>query len=185
MGPNPGHSHQRLDVPQPGPRGPATSRWAAAHNDVLFYHTQATALFSLRLARRVPVVVSLDATPINMDSVAARYGHRPDGPGPAGRLKRVLVSAAFSRAAALTTWNRWARESLVRDYRVDPGKIGVIPPGVDLDAWRPAPRGGGRRRGRAGRRGSCSSAATSRARGATCCSRPSARASPIAASSTS
>jgi glycosyltransferase involved in cell wall biosynthesis len=107
--------------------------------DALFYHTQATALFSLGLARAVPVVVSLDATPINMDSVAAGYGHRPDGPGPQDWLKRHWYRCLFRRAAALTTWSRWARESLIRDYRVDASRVEVIPPGVDLNTWRPRP----------------------------------------------
>ena len=111
--------------------------------DAILYHTQATALFSLGLARAVPVVVSLDATPINMDSVAAGYGHRPDGPGPQDWLKRRWYRCLFRRAAALTTWTRWARDSLIRDYGVDAARVEVIPPGVDLDTWRPSH--GGRR----------------------------------------
>jgi glycosyltransferase involved in cell wall biosynthesis len=106
--------------------------------DAILYHTQATALFSLGLARTIPVVVSLDATPINMDSVAAGYGHHPDGPGPQDWLKRQWYRCLFRRASALTAWTRWARESLIRDYGVDPGRVEVIPPGVDLDAWRPS-----------------------------------------------
>jgi glycosyltransferase involved in cell wall biosynthesis len=104
--------------------------------DVLFFHTQATALCSLGLARRLPVVISLDATPKNIDSMGAGYRHRPDTPGPAGLLKQSCYRRLFRRAAALTTWSHWAKDSLVRDYRVDPEKVAVIPPGVDVDSWR-------------------------------------------------
>jgi glycosyltransferase involved in cell wall biosynthesis len=106
--------------------------------DALFFHTQTTALFSIGLARRLPVIVSLDATPLNMDTVGAGYGHRPDAPGPIGGLKLRWYRGLFLHAAALTTWNRWARDSLVRDYGIAAEKIAVIPPGVDLDAWPPA-----------------------------------------------
>src|SRR5215813_14365560 len=37
--------------------------------DALVFHTQVTALFSVGLMRRLPTVVSLDATPINYKSV--------------------------------------------------------------------------------------------------------------------
>ena len=109
---------------------------AESRFDVLFFHTQATALCAPGLARRLPVVISLDATPLNMDTMGAGYRHRPDQPGPSGLLKRSFYRRLFGRAAALTTWSRWAGDSLVRDYGVAPGKVAVIPPGVDLDAWR-------------------------------------------------
>jgi glycosyltransferase involved in cell wall biosynthesis len=91
----------------------------------------------LSLARRLPIVVSLDATPLNLDSVGAGYDHRPDGSGPLSRLKLGWYRSLFRRAAALTTWNQWARDSLVRDYQVDASKITVIPPVVELPPWRP------------------------------------------------
>jgi glycosyltransferase involved in cell wall biosynthesis len=41
-------------------------------------------------------------------------------------------------AARVLPWSYWARESLIRDYGVEPDRIDVIPPGVDLQLWRPA-----------------------------------------------
>lgn len=111
---------------------------AASHNDVLFFHTQGTAMCSAGFARRVPVVISTDGTPINMDTMAEAYGHRPDAEGGAvDRLKQAVYRWVFRRAAALTTWSRWVKDSLVDDYRVPAEKVEVIPPGVDLDVWRP------------------------------------------------
>lgn len=116
---------------------------AASHNDVLFFHTQGTAMCSVGFARRVPVVVSLDATPINMDTVAEGYNHRPDDDGAVSRLKRSIYRWVFRKAAALTTWNQWAKDSLIRDYLVPPDKVEVIPPGVDLELWRTDRSGAG------------------------------------------
>src|SRR5262249_42735482 len=48
-------------------------------HDALFFHSQVTSLFSIDLMRRYPTVVSLDATPINYDSLGAAYNHRPAG----------------------------------------------------------------------------------------------------------
>ena len=44
--------------------------------DALFFHSQVTALFSIAQMRRIPTVISLDATPRNYDAVGAAYGHR-------------------------------------------------------------------------------------------------------------
>jgi hypothetical protein len=99
--------------------------------DGLFYHTQTTALCSLDLARRLPIVISLDATPLNMDAVGAGYGHRPGESDPLDPIKFRWNRAVYRRAAALIAWSRWARDSLVHDYHIDEAKIAVIPPGVD------------------------------------------------------
>jgi glycosyltransferase involved in cell wall biosynthesis len=115
--------------------------------DTFFYHTQVTALLSPLLAR-VPTVVSLDATPVNYDSVGEFYGHASGGP--LEGLKWRLNRSSFRRAAALVAWCRWARDSLVADYGIDAGKISIIPPGVDLDLW-PRPSVAARIEARRGR----------------------------------
>ena len=110
--------------------------------DALFYHTQVTSLLSPRQAP-LPVVISLDATPINYDTVGAFYGHTPGG-----RIERVkyqLNRRAFHAATALVTWCQWAKDSLVADYGVPEEKITVIAPGVDLSKW-PRRSGGDRAR---------------------------------------
>jgi glycosyltransferase involved in cell wall biosynthesis len=108
--------------------------------DALYYHTQVTALLS-PLQRDLPIVISLDATPINYDTVGRYYGHTPGGR--LERIKREANRRAFHSAAALVTFCRWARDSLIADYGVPEEKITVIAPGVDLGAW---PRGASERR---------------------------------------
>jgi glycosyltransferase involved in cell wall biosynthesis len=103
-----------------------------ARPDAVFFHTQTTALLQ-RLVPGVPAVVSLDATPINFDSLAEHYDHRAGGS--LEGLKRRVYSSIFNRAAALVTWSRWAKDSLVQDYGVPAQRISVVQPGVDLEAW--------------------------------------------------
>lgn len=101
--------------------------------DVLFFHTQVTALFSRGLMRRVPTIVSLDATPKNFDSVGAAYGHRPAGDGWLDSRKYLLNRAAFGAARALVAWSEWAAVSLVADYGVPRERIVVTAPGASAD----------------------------------------------------
>lgn len=103
---------------------------AAKRHDAILFHTQVTSLFSVPLMRRVPSVVSLDATPLNYDSVGAQYGHRPAGDGPLDRLKRAMNRASFQSARALVSWSNWARDSLVDDYGVARERVRVIAPGA-------------------------------------------------------
>jgi glycosyltransferase involved in cell wall biosynthesis len=103
---------------------------AAHEQHVLLFHTQVTALFSPAIMRRVPAVVSLDATPLNYDSVGRYYGHRPAGDGFLDRQKYRLNRQVFHQAAALVAWSEWARCSLVEDYGVDHARTHVIAPGA-------------------------------------------------------
>jgi glycosyltransferase involved in cell wall biosynthesis len=99
--------------------------------DVLLFHTQVTALFCVDLMSRVPSVVSLDATPINFDSVGVAYGHRAAGRGWLDSRKYDLNKRAFGAATALVSWSEWSAESLVSDYGVPRDRVVVRAPGAD------------------------------------------------------
>lgn len=103
--------------------------------DALFLHTQTVSLFALPWMRRIPSIVSLDATPLNYDTVGAEYGHAANGDSWVERRKYQWYCNVFSTATALTTWCQWAKDSLVKDYRVPADKVTVIAPGVDLNLW--------------------------------------------------
>jgi glycosyltransferase involved in cell wall biosynthesis len=128
---------------------------AARPHDAVFFHTQVTALFSLSIMRRLPAIVSLDATPVNYDSVGRYYHHQPAGEGLLDRQKYALNRRVFHAAAALVSWSDWARRSLVDDYGVEPERVRVIAPGAapayfDVGRRRLAseePRRGGSRSG--------------------------------------
>jgi glycosyltransferase involved in cell wall biosynthesis len=105
--------------------------------DAIFIHTQVAALLATEIMRSVPTVVSLDATPRLFDRVGDAYGHRRS-PDVVEMVKRRLNERAFASATRLVTWCQWAAYSLVADYGVSLDKIDVIPPGVDLNLFRPS-----------------------------------------------
>ena len=108
--------------------------------DGLLFHTQVTALFSAGLMRRIPSVVSLDATPLQIDGLGAAYNHAPSGNSRLEAWKKQMNERAFQAARGLVTWSEWAKASLVADYGVAVEKVTVIPPGIDVDLWSFAPR---------------------------------------------
>jgi len=103
----------------------------------LFFHTQSIALLSPWLTRTTPTIISLDATPLNYDSIGAHYGHEARPGSPAERLKHALYRRVFQSASCLMPWTGWVRDSLCRDYGVDPDLTTVVPPGVDLSLFAP------------------------------------------------
>ena len=106
----------------------------AARPDVLFVHSQVPAVLLGRWMRRVPTVVSLDATPLQYDELGEFYRHDV-GSGPLERLKRDLNRRCFARAAHLVTWSGRARDGLVADYGVAADDVSVVAPGVDVARW--------------------------------------------------
>jgi glycosyltransferase involved in cell wall biosynthesis len=118
-----------------------TRRAVEAHThhdpiDALFIHTQVASLLARPIMRRVPTIVSLDATPRNFDTMADAYQHlRQTRAVEWG--KDMVSRRALHASAAIVTWSQWAADSVVGDYGVAPERVHVIPPGVDVDAFRP------------------------------------------------
>lgn len=115
------------------------ARATAAGADAIVVHTTTVSLLLAGFARRVPLIVSTDATAANKDGMRVDYG-LPRRGGIAEALKLAAYSRVFSRAAGFIVWCNWAAASLARDYGVDPDRITVIPPGTDLDGLRPNQR---------------------------------------------
>jgi glycosyltransferase involved in cell wall biosynthesis len=111
--------------------------------DAMFVHTQVPAVLMPDVLRKVPTVVSLDATPRQYDELGEHYAHAT-GNARVEELKWRANRACFRRAAHLVTWAQWTKDGLVSDYGVDADKVTVIPPGVDPVTWaRPHERAGG------------------------------------------
>jgi glycosyltransferase involved in cell wall biosynthesis len=104
--------------------------------DALFIHTQVAALFVRKIMREVPTVVSLDATPLNFDTMSEAYRHRRQSAS-LEQVKLWMNRRALSAAAAVVTWSEWAAESVVRDYGVLADRVRPIYPGVDIRRFRP------------------------------------------------
>lgn len=111
-------------------------RWEATGAlDALFVHSQVPAVRLGREMRRIPTIVSIDATPQQIDELGEHYAHEP-GPAPLEAVKRAASARCFSRAASIVAWSEWAAAGLVDEYGIDPAKIDVLHPGVVLDTWR-------------------------------------------------
>ncbi len=117
-------------------RSALTRRLREGPLDAAFIHTQVSALLSVGIMRAVPTVVSLDATPKNFDDVGEAYGHNRAG-ARVETVKAAAVRRALRAARALVTWSRLAADSLIGDYGIPADRIHVIPPGVDIEYFRP------------------------------------------------
>ncbi len=106
--------------------------------DGIYCHTQVMAMLGTGLPRRVPLVISLDATPIDFAKLGAYHAGGKPIDSRAGGLKFRWGQWALRRASALVTFSAWCKRSLVKDYVIEESRVAVIPPGVDLDAWKPA-----------------------------------------------
>ena len=102
--------------------------------DAAYFHTQVPAVLAGRWLRRLPSVVSVDATPRQYDQLGAAYGHRP-GPAWLERVKWRLNRDCFRRAVRVVAFSDWVKQGLVEDYEVAPDKVEVIRPGIDLERW--------------------------------------------------
>ncbi|HEU4325427.1 MAG TPA: glycosyltransferase family 4 protein [Roseiflexaceae bacterium] len=141
----PGGLPERLPLLSPGLRGMLRGLCEVraglrAPAEAVFFNTQVPAALAGSALRRRPYVVATDLTPIQYDALGALYRHRPDRNPLLRALKHRLNRALFRGAARLLPWSSWARDSLVRDYDVDPDLIEVLPPGVDLGRWQPGPK---------------------------------------------
>ena len=103
--------------------------------DALFVHTHVPATLLGSTMDRVPTIVSIDATPKQIDSLGDSYKHRVHA-GFIESAKERMHRNCFQRATALVTWSKWAADSLVADYGIERDRIDVIPPGVVAAQWR-------------------------------------------------
>jgi len=115
----------------------ARSQLAEKHRrfDALYCHTQEAAILIGRYMRRTPTILSLDGTPINMDSIGRAYQHSVK-PAAIERAKHWLTKRSFHRAAHFVAFSRWVKDSLVDDYGISGAKVTVNSPGVDLNLWK-------------------------------------------------
>ena len=106
--------------------------------DAAYLHSQSIGLFCLELMRRVPTLISSDATPANLDRIADGYAHRVYGKR-IEQLKHAWTQATIRSAHTLVAFSSWVAESYVNDYGADRQRVFVIPPGVDVRLWQPDP----------------------------------------------
>ena len=122
-------------------------RSGAGWADVAFVSTQACALLSVGIMRRLPCVLSVDATVRQF--AALEYDRARDA---FSRLGEGLVAAlerrAVRHAAAAAAWTDWNARALVEEYGMAPERAVTIHPGIEVgwladSARSPEPRAGG------------------------------------------
>lgn len=114
-----------------------------AHLDALFFHTQVPAVLATDWVRRLPSIVSLDATPLQYDRLGQFYNHAR-GSETLELFKWRLNRECYRAARHLVTWTHWTARGLAGEYDVPAEKITVIPPGVNTHEWmRSTPRAAG------------------------------------------
>ncbi len=101
--------------------------------DAIFFHTHITAVLSQKWLKRIPSVVSIDATPLQYDELGQYYDHT-SGTGWLEQQKWHLNRNIFHEARHLVSWSHWAKAGL-EEYEISSEKVTVIPPGVNVSAW--------------------------------------------------
>lgn len=95
--------------------------------NVIFFHTQALAFFSLDLIKKTPTVISIDMTNTQASMEAGhnkfKWTYKPN---------IYLEKLIYQRAAKILTMTEWARNSVINDYGISPEKVQVVYPGVDI-----------------------------------------------------
>ena len=109
--------------------------------DAMFVHSQVPAILLGGWMRRIPTLVSLDATPIQYDELGEFYAHEIGSPR-VERFKYWANRRCYSRARHLVTWSEWAKQGLVDRYDVHGDDVTVIAPGVDVERWSAPDRSG-------------------------------------------
>ncbi|HHX40642.1 MAG TPA: glycosyltransferase family 4 protein [Armatimonadetes bacterium] len=102
--------------------------------DVLLFHTHLPALLCLDHLRRMPTLLSMDATPAQNARLGIYVG---------GAQRRALMRhlagdwtvRALRRAHRIIAWSRWVQQSLITEYGVDPARVDVLAPGVNVALW--------------------------------------------------
>lgn len=104
--------------------------------DAALFHHQVIATFLREFRRRVPLVISTDATPISFYQYANWYhSHVARPEGIAGQIKRIITRSVYDDAAFLLPFSTWTKRSLMKDYGISEEKISVVPPGINLRKW--------------------------------------------------
>ncbi len=89
-----------------------------------------------RALQAQPYFLALDTTTKQLSAFGALYGKEAFPVASVERHRHQARVQQYQHAAALFPWSHWCADSIIQDYGVEPDRVHVIPPGVDLDYWR-------------------------------------------------
>lgn len=118
-------------------RGQAQLREGLAESpfDALFIGSNMVYVGQSQLAKQ-PYFVTTDVTPKQLHAFGSLYNKLPSRSARIEAKKERERRTYYQGAKKLFPWSHWAAKSMVEDYGVEPNRIAVIPPGVDLVQWR-------------------------------------------------
>jgi glycosyltransferase involved in cell wall biosynthesis len=110
---------------------------------VVFHAAEPYEIFSWVswLTRGRSVIVANEDDPRDWGDEALYVGYgrkRPAGLG--GRIRHLRQRVTFARTDLFVPWTTWARDCLIRYSKIDPARIEVLHPGIDLGRWRAVDR---------------------------------------------
>ncbi|MGE5314906.1 MAG: glycosyltransferase family 4 protein [Acidobacteriota bacterium] len=104
--------------------------------DAALFHHQMLPLWLFGFRKRVPMVITTDATPVLHDRYARWYEKKLNRAYPFIRqAKKLLTRAVFNDASFILPFSDWVKQSLIRDYGISETRIEVVPPGINLEFW--------------------------------------------------
>lgn len=88
---------------------------------------------------RRPLVLDVDSTWSQLNSMSEHYAGRPPRRGIVAWQAQQREKWLFSQPTQFTPWSKWAAQGLI-EAGIEPQRISVIYPGVDLEGWKFQPR---------------------------------------------
>jgi glycosyltransferase involved in cell wall biosynthesis len=116
--------------------------------DAAFINHVTPASFLSGFMKRVPTILSLDATPVLLDRYSTWYELGVPSPRSnfVERAKHRFTQNIYGCAAIIVAWSSLVKSSLMADYGIPEEKIKVVPPGIDLRIWGNPPLNGAQSR---------------------------------------
>lgn len=104
--------------------------------DAALFHHQLLPLWLFDFRKRVPMVITTDATPVLHDNYGKWYEKRMSLKySLLSSAKRSMTRAVFQDAHYVLPFSDWVKRSLIDDYQTPAEHIEVIPPGINLSVW--------------------------------------------------
>lgn len=105
--------------------------------DAAFFNHLFPVCFLNEFRRRVPYIISIDATPPLLNRYGTWYKHRSFASRfrLLHRLWHKQVRSVYMDAAYLMPWSAWVQESLMAHYAIGQDKIIIVPPGINVRLW--------------------------------------------------
>ena len=112
---------------------------AGLHFDAIFVNHTIPLIFMRRFRNRVPVVLSLDTTAFLIGLYSKWYFNGTQHDHRFSEwAKKVLRVGVYSDASFILPWSNLVKRSLMNHYHIGEEKLRLVPPGIDLERWKPS-----------------------------------------------